>query len=119
VASEDPQVQAAQRQNLFREVNERIGELVPDGDELGELLCECIREDCTEVILLSRDEYEAVRLVPTRFLVLPDHETLELENTVETTERYVVVEKFGAAGQAAIRHDPRRRRRADARAAEA
>ena len=76
-----------------------------------EVLCECASKECVELIALSRDEYEEVRRTPTHFFVVAGHQLPEIERTVERTDRYVVVEKYGDAGTIAVRLDPRRRQR--------
>jgi len=98
-------------QALFREVNERIGELVETFDLEGELtiLCECGSGQCDERIALHEDEYEKVRRISTHFAVRPGHEIPEVERVVERHHGFVVVEKFGDSAKAAIRLDPRRR----------
>ena len=103
------EIEGMQTQILFREINERIHELNSDRAVNGEFLCECVRRDCVATISPSPEEYEAVRRIPTRFVVLPGHEAPQIERIVETTERYTIVEKFGAGGSAAVRLDPRRR----------
>ena len=103
------QVHAAKNQSLFREVNERIEELRPH-EMLIEFACECIDTDCTASLSLSDEEYEHVRQSPTHFIVLPGHELDEVERIVVQNDRYAIVEKFGAAGPAATRLDPRGRR---------
>ena len=105
------QVNAAKNQSLFREVNERIEELRPH-DMLIEFACECIETDCAASLSLSDDEYEDVRRFPTHFIVFPGHERDEVERVVVQNDRYAIVEKFGAAGPAAVRLDPRGRRTA-------
>ncbi len=98
-------------QALFREVNERIGELTETFDLKDELtiLCECGSGHCDERIALREDEYEQLRRIPTHFAVLPGHEIPEVERVVERHDGFVVVEKFGESAKAAIRLDPRRR----------
>ncbi len=104
------QVEGARTQSLFREVNERIEAITSEQRVVdGEVLCECAKEQCTASIPLTLEEYEAVRRIPTHFFVVPGHEVPEIERVVEETERYVVVEKFGQGGIAAVRLDPRRR----------
>ncbi len=105
---QDRQVEGARTQNLLREVNERVEELSDTRSFDVELLCECANKDCVQTIPLTRDEYEHVRRVPTRFFVLLGHDVPEIERVVERTDRYVVVEKFGEGGKVAVRLDPRR-----------
>ena len=100
-------------QSLFREVNERIIEIVGAASVPGErieIVCECGSDECTIPIGVSPEEYEEVRRIPTRFLVKPAHVVPEAERVVLRTDGYWVVEKFGEAGTAAVRLDPRRRR---------
>jgi hypothetical protein len=80
-------------QAIFREVNERIHELAEQFDlESAIFICECSTKDCGEFIALELDEYKAIRSSPTLFVVAPGHETLKVENVVETNDRYAVVE---------------------------
>jgi hypothetical protein len=94
---------------LFRAVNEQI-HLIAEGfavaEEL-ELLCECNRRDCFAHLSVAPADYEAIRRFPTRFLITPAHVGAD-ERIVAETDGYVVVEKLGAAAQAAILRDPRR-----------
>jgi hypothetical protein len=50
---------------------------------------------------------------PTWFVVAPGHGDAELERVVSGGEAHEVVEKRGAGALAAVRLDPRRRRRLD------
>jgi hypothetical protein len=96
-------------ESLFREVNERIAELSETFQVEGrsEFLCECSREQCTEPVSISIDEYEDVRRSPTRFFVIRGHEDERVERVVERRDRYVVVEKIGEAADEAEDLDPR------------
>jgi hypothetical protein len=101
-----------ERQSLFREVNERIGELAEGFDMRDALtiLCECGNPDCSEKIELSEAEYERLRLIPTRFAVLPGHDIPAVERVVEENERFAVVEKVGESAVVAVANDPLRSR---------
>ena len=100
----------ARNEALFREVNERIEDVsttfVPDEEQM-EFLCECDDTACTEKVSATRAEYEAVRAVATRFIVLPGHDDPEVENVALQNERFLVVEKKGGAAQEAQESDPR------------
>lgn len=101
---------AARNQSLFREVNERIVELSHRfGDEArpNAYLCECLNAECSATIEVPYDEYERLREQGNRFFVLPGHEDRAIEDVVETTPRYVVVEKIGVAREIAESADPR------------
>jgi hypothetical protein len=104
----------ARNEALFREVNERIVELETglggyDQDDalLVGFVCECPREDCGELLEVTRGQYEAVRDNPRRFLVLPGHEDGDIASVVERHTHFLVVEKRGQAGEVAVEQDPR------------
>ncbi len=94
---------------LFREVNERIRELNDAFDASGvreptDFVCECSLEGCRDYVQLTLTEYEGVRSSSARFLVAPGHLwTPDNEREVERHDRYWVVEKLGAAREAAER----------------
>lgn len=100
----------ANQQVLFREVNERIAELGGDWSETGVSLfvCECSNPACAEALEIAPDEYERVRNNSARFIVAAGHQLPEVERVVESNDRFLVVEKFGAAAVVARSADPRR-----------
>ena len=102
----DRHAKGAHNQSLMREVNERIEQLAEDAAH-PEFLCECANVDCAATIPLSLAEYEAVRSSPLHFPIKPGHDFPEFERVVEENKSYVVVEKFGKAGEIAQRLDPR------------
>jgi hypothetical protein len=63
--------------------------------------------DCVRVVRLGRSEYEAVRAVPTWFIVAPGHRQTDLERVVTRDQWYTTVEKVGEAGALAEQTDPR------------
>jgi hypothetical protein len=103
----------ARTQSLFRDVNERVKEIngaFADYVPLGDWVCECANNACTQRVALTTAHYEVVRADPRRFLVAPGdgHVFEEIEAVVERDERFWVVEKEGPAGELAARVDPRR-----------
>jgi hypothetical protein len=103
----------ARNEARYREVNERVAEVVEQFQE-GEsrrpvgFICECGAIGCTESIEMSSAEYEAIRAEPTRFLVVPGHKRPEIENVVERQSGYLVVEKREEDAQEVAREtDPR------------
>ena len=92
----------ARDEALYREVNERIYELMESflvlPGELVGLLCECGRPSCDVTVSLSLEEYREVRSDARHFAVFPDHVNPALERVVRETDRYAVVEKHGDAG---------------------
>jgi hypothetical protein len=58
-----------------------------------EVGCEC-GLNCTGDIVMSLDEYQAVRLHPTRFLIKEGHEVADVVRVVGYGTGYVVVATF-------------------------
>jgi hypothetical protein len=84
----------ARRRTLFREVNERIEELVGDEETSIQILCECSDTECLATLQLRKDDYERVRSVPTWFAIERGHEIPEIERVVGEFDGYAVVEKI-------------------------
>ena len=80
---------------LFREVNERIGQLQGQlGDiTVFEVVCECGDAGCTEKFPITSAAYTALRADVHRFAVVPGHEQPDVERTVARHDGYFVVEK--------------------------
>jgi hypothetical protein len=100
----------ARNEELFRNVNEQIEALsqeVEHDDSVMEYLCECDRQDCYEKIKVTRAEYESVRADPTHFIVALGHQDPSLERVFASNDRFLVVEKLGAAARNAHETDPR------------
>jgi hypothetical protein len=100
----------ARNEELFRNVNEQIealGQTVERGDPVMEYLCECDRQDCYEKVRATRAEYESVRSDPTHFIVSLGHQDPSVERVSASNDRFLVVEKHGAAGRDARETDPR------------
>jgi hypothetical protein len=103
---------AARNQSLYRSVNERVKEINEAFDAmlpLGDWVCECANAECFDRIVMTHEEYEAVRTDPARFFVSPDdhHVFPDVEKVVERHERYWVVEKIGVAAELAARANRR------------
>lgn len=99
--------QAALNQALRREVNERRTES-GDGARVVEFACECSDPACEELVSLTIDEYEFIRHVPIRLVIRPGHLHPETERVVvEEPGRFLIVEKFGPAGDVIAHLDPR------------
>ena len=103
----DPETKTrlATNQAALRTVNEVVrGELT--GGVIG-FRCECGRLGCTRSVMLSRDQYEAVRAHPRRFAVVPAHEVAEIEQVVGRHSGHAVVEVRAELAALAERTDPR------------
>jgi hypothetical protein len=100
----------ARNQALFREVNERIELLNETFGTNGQesFVCECGNPECTQVIALTRAEYERIRGHANRFAIALNHEDPETEAIIEQSERFAVVESYaGEASEIARETDPR------------
>ena len=97
---------AAENENLFRRINERVETLV-DGHDVLPILCECADSECVERLSVGRADYERVREQPSWFFVAPGHGTPEVEAVVEHGPGWEVVAKTGHAGRVAREDDPR------------
>jgi hypothetical protein len=100
---------AGANEATIRDVNEGIerGQWPGEEDTPVGFRCECARLGCNHLIELSVREYEVIRAHPRRFVVVPGHESLEVETVIEAGPRYVIVEKLDLAGEVAERSDPR------------
>jgi hypothetical protein len=96
----------ARTQVVFRAGNEALGKAAGPGDGLVPYICECADELCFARVPLARDEYEAVRAHPARFVVARGHEGGE--RTVAAYDGHAVIEKDDLAGEIARATDPRR-----------
>ena len=87
------------RQALRREVNRRISER---GDAaVLDVFCECGQPRCSERLKIGADRYKEMRRVPTHFLIKPGHGGEE-ERLIGDFGEFLVVEKYGRSGVAAV-----------------
>lgn len=108
----DPDARKALNENTFREANEQLERNATvnvgvDSDSPVPFLCECPRIECTAVVLVTLAEYEDVRSDPRRGLCATGHEDPKIEDVVAQTDRFVVTEKFGRAGDVFAETDGR------------
>lgn len=98
---------AAENENVFRRINERVEQLTA-GESAPAFVCECSAADCVQHLAgVSAAEYESVRRHGARFLVAPGHERPDLEVVIDERWGHLVVEKRGTAGETAQEDDPR------------
>src|SRR4051794_4535684 len=87
---------AAKNEAAFRQANDELEqrrqELGIEGERFP-FLCECDRLECTQVILVRPEEYEAARAHPRRFLVIEAHDADA--RVVSRHDGFVTVEKEG------------------------
>jgi hypothetical protein len=97
---------AAENENLFRRINERVEALAAGHDELP-IVCECSDPGCVERLNVPHGTYEHARSQPAWFLLAPGHEKAELEQVVERGDGWLLVAKRGEAAAVARADDPR------------
>jgi hypothetical protein len=56
--------------------------------------CECGYRLCSDILTLTREEYEGVRVDSTHFAISLNHENPEFELVVFQNERFAVIEKL-------------------------
>ena len=81
---------------FFREVNERVrdvNEAFSDLTGRGDFVCECGDARCVEGITLTMDEYRAVRAQPELFAIAVGHEMTDVEDVVDSNDRFTTVRK--------------------------
>jgi hypothetical protein len=85
---------AKRNESFFRAVNEEIDHQLR-AVATGDYVCECADVGCAETLTLRHAEYEAVRAGGgNRFVVVPGHESAEVERVVERHDTFLVVEKL-------------------------
>src|SRR5438045_9122592 len=90
--------QRAQNEATFREANERLENKAAEldfGDERTPYLCECENERCTELLALSRPEYEQVRADPRRFAVVPGHHEPGYDEIIRDEAEFTTIGQVG------------------------
>jgi len=103
--------QIALTEAAFRIANERMAQW-PERYKASPVeiyFCECGNRSCRQHIMLTKDQYEAVRKNSRRFLIVPAHETPLVETVIESYETYEVVEKMPGVLDIVTEADPRQR----------
>ena len=96
----------ARNEAIFREVNERVANVVDSEARMTDFLCECGNLDCVEEISLTDAEYMKLRSNPATFAVVPGHAIEDVETDIEETDRFQIVEKHPREAAIAEATDP-------------
>ena len=90
----------ARNEALLRTINDRIAALGEGATvwagpgQTFSFECECGNVDgCHAHVAMTLAEYERVRSQRDRFAVLPGHQTAEIEQVVEQSEHFLIVDK--------------------------
>jgi hypothetical protein len=100
---------AAENEATFRKANEGLEEKAAEfglEEERTPYLCECEDERCTNVMGLTRSEYEAVRANPKSFVLVPGHQGAD-DVVLREATGFIVIEKTGEEGELVAERDPR------------
>lgn len=94
---------------IFRQSNERVAkgfinlkhvaaaeaaDWLPDVNAPFLFYCECSNMNCRERIKLKPEVYLKLHKNRSQFVILPGHALPEIERTVRSDKKFVVVEKF-------------------------
>ena len=105
MAVEERNARIAKNETVFRATNREIENAEEEsggGDDAAlEVLCECGRPGCSGLISMTVGQYEKVHSQKDRFVVVPGHQSDEIEKVVEEREGYAIVDKFGEAEEIA------------------
>ena len=103
-SEDDLREQIGRAQVAFRQQNEQIQASADKLAMLGPIpfICECPDTNCMEVVDLSFDQYDALRVHPQRFFNVSGHEQESVDAGAErvllVAGELTVVEKIGIAG---------------------
>jgi 5-bromo-4-chloroindolyl phosphate hydrolysis protein len=91
----------ARNEELFQVVNRQIEKLEKTlgARETFSMVCECGKKHCLDGFDVEAAVYKRVRANPLLFFVVPGHEDSHVENVIERTPKYLVVEKVGRAAE--------------------
>lgn len=96
----------ARNEAIFREVNERVADVMDSESRMTNFLCECGNLDCIEEVSLTDAEYMKVRSNHATFAIVPGHALEDVETVIEETDRFQVVEKHPREAAIAEATDP-------------
>jgi hypothetical protein len=96
----------ARNEAIFREVNERVADVMDSEARTTNFLCECGNLDCVQEVSLTDAEYMRVRSDAATFAVAPGHALEDVEAVIETTDRFHIVEKHPREAAIAEATDP-------------
>jgi hypothetical protein len=88
------QERMARTEAAFREVNEAIAETAARFEaEEADFICECADPQCAHRVTADLEDYEQVRSDGTHFLLATGHHEPEVEQVVDRTAEFDVVQK--------------------------
>lgn len=99
----------ANNEAIFRVGNERMADWEErHGDGQRErYFCECADADCREKVELTRSQYEYVRSDSRWFVVVPGHETPDVETVIDRHDGWNLIQKHPEVDEIVEATDPR------------
>jgi len=97
---------------VFRAANEQLHgdlEAFTGSQSSYSMMCECALIECEQMVEMDEAAYTRVRSKRVWFLVWPEHVVPEIEDIVERSEGFWIVEKVGAAASVARSTAPEER----------
>ncbi len=96
----------ARNEVMFRAINDHIREFATRFEHLAEeklaFICECADETCVERVSLKASQYDEIRAIPARFVVVTGHEATPLvERVIFWGSDFAIVRKIGVAADVA------------------
>lgn len=73
--------------------NQKLHHILNSEDKIL-FICECSRLKCTDRIGLTNRQFYELHRNRKQFVIMPRHETVDVERVVEKTDDYYIVEKF-------------------------
>lgn len=105
-------------EQVFRRANEKVQKelkilermakadgdttVIPAKDMTLKFYCECSNENCRERIKMTLHKYEELHKDRSHFIVLPGHETIEVEKVISEKNDYSLVDKFVTLSEQSI-----------------
>lgn len=100
----------AENELIFRQANQKVsqsfahlkssveegkdGDWLPDLEATIHFFCECSDEKCRQRIKLKQSKYEELHQNGSQFVLLPGHNHPKVERVMQSTDDYIVVEKY-------------------------
>jgi hypothetical protein len=81
-----------EKSDLAREANERIAQAAERNHFVSRmpLFCECGDPDCRELVLVSRERFEAIRREANLYLTAPGHQLESAERTSASADYWLL-----------------------------
>lgn len=84
---------------MFKQENERIKQVAESVTVRTSALpipfyCECANLNCSKIINLTSEDFEAFHDDPDWYTILPGHEQLDIEKVIKNNDGFLVIKKL-------------------------